>query len=369
MRQKIKGLFSYLKQAKSKRELLSFGKMSAPPEIPFKGTGVVYRVAVIGAGAMGRDQCLGLQTIKQVQIVAVADINPDALERLRQQVDMPTARFYTDPEKMLKTEQFDLVCIATNTISHISIAEMAVKAGVPRLIVEKPIGNQVVAARRLAQLCSERGIKLAVNQSRRWSGDYAAIKRCIQHGYIGPLRQIYVVPGPGGMAMIGVHYLDLIAYLADSKIGWVIGFLDEGEEPNRRGSQYRDPGGYSLVGLENGTRGYLDTSRDLNRKDKFMVLRGDAGRIEVDERKGEWHLINDNFERQTFSFMFTTKPSGYFAKVATEILSDAPPSCGALEGIAALEAVMAIHISNSQGHSQIFLPLKGSDAELELSFP
>ena len=370
MKRKIRALISKVRKTKRKRELTTIVQLEAVSATAFPGiSGHKYRVAVIGAGAMGRDQCLGLQTMPQAEIVAVADRNPGALARLRQQVSLPSTRFYNDAQELLDAEEIDLVCVATNTTSHLAIAHLAIEAGVQRLVVEKPIGNQVAAARQFAQLCRERGVKIAVNHSRRWSNDYAAIKRCIAHGYIGTLRQVYVVPGPGGLAMTGVHFIDLIAYLADTQIAWVMGFLDTVDKPNKRGPQFKDPGGYALLGLANGVRGYLDVSDDLSRKGKFSILQGDAGRIEVDERQGQWHLINAMFNRQTFRFSDTTKPAGYFAKVAAEMLSDVAPSCGAEEGVAALEAVMAVHLSSRHNHKQVFLPLQGKDTELELPFP
>jgi len=318
---------------------------------------------------MGQDQCLGLRTLRQVKIVAVADKNPQAMERLRKQTNLPDVRGYESAEALLNAEKLDMVCVATNTTSHIAVARLAIEAGVRRLIVEKPIGNSVAQARQLARLCAEKKIKIAVNHSRRWSNDYAAIKRCIEHGYIGPLRQIYIVPGPGGLAMIGVHFFDLMAYMGDASFSWVIGFLDTCDRPNRRGPQFKDPGGYSLIGFENGVRGYLDVSDDLNCKDLFIVLRGDGGRIEIDERLGQWSMDTPSLGRRTFQFKDTTDTAPYFTKVAAEMLSDAPPSCSAAEGIAALEAVVAAHLSNDRDHVRISLPLQEKDAEPEFAFP
>src|SRR5262252_5067452 len=47
-----------------------------------------YKVAVIGAGGMGQDQCMGLQTMSQVEIVGVADRDPKAIERLFRQANL-----------------------------------------------------------------------------------------------------------------------------------------------------------------------------------------------------------------------------------------------------------------------------------------
>jgi predicted dehydrogenase len=262
-----------------------------------------------------------------------------------------------------------MVCVATNTTSHLAVARLAVEAGVQRLVVEKPIGNSVAQARALARLCADRQVKLAVNHGRRWSNDYAAIKRCIEHGYIGSLRQVYAVPGPGGLAMIGVHFFDLASYLADSPLAWIIGFLDTPNGPNRRGPQFKDPGGYAVVGFQNGVRGYLDVSDDLNHKDPLVVLRGDGGRIEIHERLRQWHLDNHSLGRRTFQFNERLQEAPFFAKLATQMLSETPPSCGATEGIAALEGVVAAHLSSSRQNVRIPLPLQGKDAEPEFPFP
>jgi predicted dehydrogenase len=318
---------------------------------------------------MGEHQCLGLQTLPQVEIVAVADQNCRAWERLRKRAHLSRTRYYPSAEALLNEEKVDMVCVATNTTSHLTVARLAVEAGVKRLIVEKPIGNNVAGARDLARLCADHGVKLAVNQSRRWSNDYAAIKRCVEHGYIGSLRSIYAVLGPGGVASMGVHYFDLAAYLVDSPLAWVIGFLEASDRPNWKGPQFKDLSGYAMVGFQNGARGYLDSSFDLKRKDTLVVLRGDAGRIEIEERRGQWHLDHPSLGRRTFQFNDTTDVPSYFAKVATEMMSDTPPSCGATEGIAALEAVVAVQLSSSRAHVKIPLPLQGHDTELEFPFP
>lgn len=336
---------------------------------PLVHGGTKFRVAVMGAGRMGRDQCLGLQALPQVEIAAVVDRDPEALARLRQQVNLDGARFYEDAEALLRAETVDLACIATNTVSHVEMAEMAVAAGVRRLIIEKPIGNQVERARWFAQMCAVHGVKLAVNHSRRWSSDYSAIRRCIEHGLIGTLRQIYAVPGPGGLGMTGVHYFDLMSYFSGSPIVWVQGYLEEPKKPNKRGTQFVAPGGYCLLGFENAMRGYLDVSDDLERMDSYMVLRGDGGRIEIDERRKEWHLINGIVGRRAFSFLDTTTIPGYFTKVAAQTLSEQPVSCGAAEGIAALEAVIGVHLSSTRDHSRVSVPLSEDDARLTLPLP
>ena len=328
-----------------------------------------FRVAVIGAGAMGRDQCLGMQKIAQVEIVAVADRNNEAIERIQRQVNLSKTRFYSDAAELFDKEEIDLVCIATNTNSHIMLTEMAIDKRIPRIIIEKPIGNNVHKAYNLVNKIEGSKIKVAVNHSRRWSNTYVAIKKCILMGYIGNLKQIYSIPGPGGFAMVGSHLIDIAAFLGDSKIKWAAGSLDKEIGPNKRGIDFFDPGGYATLGLENNIRIYIDLSEDLIRKSKFMVLYGESGRIEIDERTGIWHLINDMFQRKSFSFIGPVKPAEYFTKVVLEILSSEPSSCSADDSLNTLEAIIAIHISDNRNYQRIYLPLDTEDDKMELNFP
>lgn len=328
-----------------------------------------YSVAVIGAGAMGRDQCLGLKAIPQAKLVAIADNNDIALERIRQEVDLTGAGLYTDAQELFKKEQLDLVCIATNTSSHLKIAEMAVDSNIPRIIVEKPIGNNVAKAKHFAIHCKNKNIKISVNHSRRWSETYAAIYRCIDKGFIGRIKQIQMVFGPSGFAMNGSHFIDLAAYLGNSPVAKIIGFLDKENKANKRGNQFTDPGGYAFFQLKNGIRASIDLSNNLGRKSKFLTLIGESGRIEIDERMGIWHIINDLIPRLTFMFSGPVKPVGLFTKVVQDILANENPSGNTQDAINTLEAIMAVHISDRKDNISISLPLEGKDADLEIAFP
>ena len=169
--------------------------------------------------------------------------------------------------------------------------------------------------------------------------------------------------------MIGSHYFDLIAYLAGSRITSITGFLDETNKPNKRGAQFKDPGGHCLMRLENGVRAFLDVSDDLGHWEGFTVLRGDEGRIEIDERAREWHLVSLSLGRRSFKFLESVGIVDCFARVASQVLSDAAPSCGTAQGIEALEAVAGAHLSNAQGHRAVQLPICAEDADMEMPLP
>src|SRR5204862_547536 len=100
---------------------------------------------------MGRDQCSALTRIPGVELVAVADLRPEALERLGKQLELPWTRFYGDAAELLDKESPDVLCIATTAPSHVALARMAVEAGVRRedrlVVIQGEFGRIVVDER------------------------------------------------------------------------------------------------------------------------------------------------------------------------------------------------------------------------------
>jgi len=317
-------------------------------------------------------QCLGLQQLPFVSLVAVADLRQEAMEHLARQLSTAPPHFYTDAVEMMAKENLDLVCIATTAPAHMPLAQAAIQAGIPRIIVEKPVGTQIAEVRSVIGACTERGIRLTVDHNRRWWSDYALIKAWIQQGEIGPLRQVYVPFGHGGFANIGVHYFDLVRYLTESEAAWVIGFLEEDSpEATKRGSEFYDPGGYGLIGLANGVRFFIDLSGDLKYREQCLILKCERGRIEVDEKARQWTVVShasNQVLRQVHPFRGSTEIPVSFAKAAAETLSESSLSSTGEDGLAALEMAMGMHLSHQRGHQAVKLPLEGADAEVRIRF-
>lgn len=327
-----------------------------------------FRVAIIGAGNQGRDIGLGLLQLEGAQVVAVADRSEEALAQFQSRVSLPGARFYRDAQELLAAEPVDLVCVATNTPSHIPIARLALDTSAKYLLVEKPIGTNPQQAREFVQACAEREKVLAVNHSRRWSLDYIAMKRYLASGRLGAVRQIYAAPGSGGLAMNGVHFIDLMRFFAGSEICWTVGYLDTVTQPNKRGADYYDPSGYGVLHFQDGARGFLDLSQDLLRKEGFLVIKTAHGRIEVDERAGSWTIVSQE-GRLTVPFVDSKTLPGKAARVIADLLSCEPPRSSGEDGVAALEAVIAMHVSHQQNHQPVTLPLSHEQQAMDIPFP
>src|SRR5687768_12691731 len=72
------------------------------------------RVAVIGAGNMGRHHIRNYAVLPEADLVAISDINPDS-KKLAKEYKMT---YYPDYKKMLDTEKPDAVSIVVPTPLH-----------------------------------------------------------------------------------------------------------------------------------------------------------------------------------------------------------------------------------------------------------
>ena len=111
------------------------------------------RVAVIGAGLMGREVASAfgrwfalLDCPVRPELVAVCDVNAAALDWFRQ---VPTVRhFDTDHRTLLARPDIDAVYVAVPHHLHEAIYLDVLRAG-KDLFAEKPFGIDLAAARRI----------------------------------------------------------------------------------------------------------------------------------------------------------------------------------------------------------------------------
>ena len=96
------------------------------------------RIAVIGAGAMGRNHIRFVTEEPEAELVAIAD----AFEGARATAEAAGVPFYTDPAQMMDEVKPEAVIIATPNDLHLGVAREAVKRNIVPL-VEKPISNDL----------------------------------------------------------------------------------------------------------------------------------------------------------------------------------------------------------------------------------
>lgn len=132
----------------------------------------------------GALSCNTLKTIDEIELKAVADINPEQLK------DAPAGvKVFNSMEEMLKGADMDSVIISTPNITHLELVEMAAKAK-KAIICEKPAAMSVKEFDQMTAVTRENNVHFTVHQQRRWDTDYCIMKEVYDKNMVG---DVYVI--------------------------------------------------------------------------------------------------------------------------------------------------------------------------------
>jgi len=177
----------------------------------------MLRVAVIGAGNMGRNHVRTYRNLEDAELVAVADPSPQAAELAKEF----GAKFYADYKEMLAQEKPHAVSIAVPTHLHHRIATDVMDHGV-HCLVEKPIASTPEEGDELIAVARKNKVVFTVGHIERFNPMIAKLKTLIDKKEIGDITSI-VVKRVGGFPQVepktdviidlAVHDIDIISYL------------------------------------------------------------------------------------------------------------------------------------------------------------
>ena len=183
------------------------------------------RLAVVGAGFIGRRHIEFLQKESRLSVVGAADDAPEAGEWLAKR-HIP---HYTDYRKMLDELKPEGVIVGTPNQVHEEVTVACLERGIPAM-VEKPIAHTLESAIAICDAAKRTGVPVLVGHHRRHNPLMKAARACIDGGEIGRIVAIAAVdlrrkPDPyfnpawrrtagGGPLLInGIHDIDCLRAL------------------------------------------------------------------------------------------------------------------------------------------------------------
>ena len=131
----------------------------------------MIRIAVIGAGRMGKLHCRVLSEMPQVQLACVVDADAAVADEAARKYKTRTAPDAAAAEKLA-----DAAIIAVPTRDHVQAARPFVQAGKP-VLIEKPIADSSAAAAELLELAEKTGSAVQVGHTERFNPAVEAIAR------------------------------------------------------------------------------------------------------------------------------------------------------------------------------------------------
>ncbi len=174
------------------------------------------RIAIIGAGHLGRIHAKLLSQVDGADLVAVCDPMPEARNQIHRQFETATFADYRDC-----IGRIDAAVIAAPTPDHAEIAKTLLKAG-KHLFVEKPLASDATDARRLAMLAAARRLTLQVGHVERFNPAFTAVEdMAVDVKFVEAVRASRF---PGRCLDVGVvmdlmiHDLDLVLSMTDAPV-------------------------------------------------------------------------------------------------------------------------------------------------------
>lgn len=144
------------------------------------------RYGVIGTRGVGRLHGRLVKENEKFDLVAVADINPEAVASCERELNV---RGFTDYRELLDAGIVDAVSIATPHHLHAPIALDCLEAGV-HVYVEKPLANRVSEADQMIQTANARNLKICVGHQYRLHRSSVIMKQIIESGALGRILRV-----------------------------------------------------------------------------------------------------------------------------------------------------------------------------------
>jgi predicted dehydrogenase len=179
--------------------------------------------AVIGVGSMGRNHARVYRSLPDVQLVAVADTDPQTAGRIGQ---LHGVRPYGDFQTMLASEAPEVVSVAVPTESHFEVARECLLAGC-HVLVEKPIAVTAAQGRNLVELAGRADRVLMVGHIERFNPAVIEMTRRLGSGQLGQI--VYMLgrrlgppperrPSCGVVMDLACHDIDMMLHICGGAV-------------------------------------------------------------------------------------------------------------------------------------------------------
>jgi len=152
------------------------------------------RIALMGAGWIGREHVGLIARNPDTCLVAIADVSAEAEDLAAAH----GAAFYVDYEPMLDEVGPDGAIVALPNTLHLEAGLACVGRGIP-VFVEKPVADTVASALALVEAADVSGVPVLVGHHRRHSPDMQEARRAILRGDLGEIVAV------SGLCLVRKH--------------------------------------------------------------------------------------------------------------------------------------------------------------------
>lgn len=189
------------------------------------------KIALVGAGNIGRVHLGAYKEVEEVEIAAICDINAETLNKTADKYEIE--KRYTDIKEMLEKEtELDAVDVCVWNCNHRDCVIAALNAGL-HVLCEKPMAYSTEQAEEMKACAEKNGKLLMIGFVMRFGNTTTVAKDFIDNGYLGDIyyaKAQYMrrngAPkgwfgdkarsGGGPVIDLGVHVIDRARYFMGS---------------------------------------------------------------------------------------------------------------------------------------------------------
>ncbi|AEK56188.1 MULTISPECIES: inositol 2-dehydrogenase [Brucella] len=187
---------------------------------------MVTRLALLGAGRIGKVHAGAIASDRRARLVAVADANEDAAKAI---ADASGAQVRSIDE-IERASDVDAVLICTPTNTHADLIERFARAG-KAVFCEKPIDLDIARVHACLAVIRETGAKVMLGFNRRFDPHFVAVRKAIDDGRIGKVEMMtitsrdpgappadYIKVSGGIFRDMTIHDFDMARFLLGEEI-------------------------------------------------------------------------------------------------------------------------------------------------------
>jgi len=198
------------------------------------------RVGIIGYGMVGSSNHKNSYRLTQDAVVAaVCDLNPQALQKAKEDFNLSDDQLFTDYKKMIDSGVCEMVDICTPNSCHYDMAVYALNAGLP-ISIEKPVGMDSKEVEKIRILAEEKGLPVFICFTWRHMPTTRFLKETIDSGAVGKVYHCYIkcikesglwegrrlewrfqkeYAGSGVLCDLGSHMIDFLNWMNEDIVG------------------------------------------------------------------------------------------------------------------------------------------------------
>jgi UDP-N-acetylglucosamine 3-dehydrogenase len=237
------------------------------------------RVAVIGAGSMGRHHARVIAESPETELAAIVDPADGADEVAYRYRSHRVASV----DELLRNERPDAAIVAVPTRHHAEVATQLLEADVP-VLIEKPIAATTEEAAALVELAARRGVPLTVGHVERFNPAVRVLRDKLRSEELGRVFQVHtrrLSPFParigdtGAAFDLATHDLDIMCELAGTPIR-------VSAEIDRRAHRTHEDLLAATLRFDSGIIGLLEVNWLTPTKVRRLSVTGERGMLVVD---------------------------------------------------------------------------------------